>query len=252
MAQSELLLEALKRELRRQRITYQQVAKKLELSEASVKRMFSSGDMSLSRLESICELASWDLIDLSKAAQSSVQKIDCLTSEQEAEIASDLILLLVAVNVINGFTYDDLLSQYRLDEHTLIRKLAALDRLQLIDLLPGNRIKLRISQNFRWHPRGPIQSYFLDHVVQQFFDTRFDGKQEKLIVINGLLGEESHKEFHERMDKLAAEFSQSMKESADKTLEEKQGNTLVIALRRWRYKAFQDLAQADSTSHSSQ
>jgi hypothetical protein len=152
-------------------------------------------------------------------------------------------LLLVAVNVINGFTYDELLNHYQLDEHTLVRKLAALDRLQLIDLLPGNRIKLRISQNFRWHPRGPIQSYFLDKVVQQFFDTRFDGEQEKLIVINGLLSPESHKQFHEQMDRLAAEFSQSMKDNTDKSLSEKQGNTLVIALRCWRYKAFEALAQ---------
>jgi AraC-like DNA-binding protein len=41
MSQSSQLIDALKLELRRQRITYKQVAQTLELSEASVKRLFA-------------------------------------------------------------------------------------------------------------------------------------------------------------------------------------------------------------------
>lgn len=41
MAQTRLIIDTLKHELRRQGINYKKVAQKLELSEASVKRLFS-------------------------------------------------------------------------------------------------------------------------------------------------------------------------------------------------------------------
>jgi len=47
MATSAGLVDVLKRELRTRGITYAQVARKLDLSEASVKRMFSRKNFSL-------------------------------------------------------------------------------------------------------------------------------------------------------------------------------------------------------------
>jgi len=46
-----LLVETLKRVLKGRGITYAQVAERLRLSEASVKRMFSRRDFTLQRLE---------------------------------------------------------------------------------------------------------------------------------------------------------------------------------------------------------
>ncbi|WP_075187766.1 helix-turn-helix domain-containing protein [Teredinibacter haidensis] len=238
MAQSEQLIATLKRELRRKHITYQKVAQKLELSEASVKRMFASGQFTLERIDTICGLIDWDWIDLVEATKSSEKKLDHLTEDQEIEIAKDLELLMVAVSVINGFSFQDLINHYQLTETQCIQKLAKLDRLNLIELLPGNRIKRKISTNFRWNPRGPIQQYFLDVVVQQFFNTRFAGEEEKLVVMNALLSDTAHQSMQQKMDKLAVEMSQAMQSEADLPIKAKKGNTLVIALRRWRYGPF--------------
>jgi len=50
------LINALKQTLRAQKVTYADVARRLHLSVASVKRIFHRGDLSLSRLEAICDL----------------------------------------------------------------------------------------------------------------------------------------------------------------------------------------------------
>lgn len=57
MARTAALVDRLKRELRGRNITYAAVAKGLGMSEASVKRMFSRKEFTLSRLDAICELA---------------------------------------------------------------------------------------------------------------------------------------------------------------------------------------------------
>src|SRR5688572_25202412 len=60
MAHSGALVEVLKRELRTKGVTYAQVARKLGLSEASVKRMFSRRDFTLKRLDQVCQLTNAD------------------------------------------------------------------------------------------------------------------------------------------------------------------------------------------------
>ena len=58
------LIDALKRELRKRRITYKQVAAALDLSEPSVKRLFAGRFFTLERLEKICELLGIGFNDL--------------------------------------------------------------------------------------------------------------------------------------------------------------------------------------------
>lgn len=243
MAQTAALLAALKKHLRASGVTYAQVAQALELSEPSVKRLFTDQAFTLPRLEKVCELAGLELSDLMEAVQRQQRQVEQLTREQEDEIASDVLLLLVAISVINGFTYQELLDHYTLSETECIRKLAQLDRLKLIDLLPGNRIKLRIAPNFRWSPDGPIQRFFLKYVERDFFDSRFDGESEKLLVLNGLLSSQGNASLQERMDRLSLEFNEEMKKDGHKPMAEKHGTTMVVALRQWRYSLFEKFAR---------
>lgn len=239
MAQTTALLAALKKHLRASGITYADVARALDLSEASIKRLFANQCFTLPRLEQVCRFANIELADLVTIMQRQQKQVEQLTEEQEVEIASELLLLMVAVSVINGFTYADLLSHYQITEAECIQKLAQLDRLKLIDLQPGNRIKLRIAPNFRWAPDGPIQRFFLEYVEKDFFDSRFDGSSEKLLVLNGLLSSAGNAELQERMDKLGLEFNEQMKKDGHLPMDEKHGTTMVIALRQWRYSLFE-------------
>ncbi len=240
MLQTSTLLTALKQRLRANGITYADVAKALNLSEASIKRLFSHHGFTLARLEEVCALANTDLIELVQIAQAHQRQVEQLTEAQEKEIAADILLLLVAVSVINGFSYDELLSHFQLSATECIQKLAQLDRLKLIELHPGNRIKLRIAPNFRWKPDGPIQRFFLKYVQQDFFNSRFDNKSEKLLVLNGLFSHASNQEIQDRIDRLAMEFHGRLKKDYHLPMQQKHGTTMVIGLRQWRYSLFED------------
>ena len=57
------ITEALKRCLKARGMTYASLAVALELSEASVKRLFSSGSFTLKRVEQICRVLDLDFLE---------------------------------------------------------------------------------------------------------------------------------------------------------------------------------------------
>lgn len=243
MSQSQALISTLKSQLKAHGKTYLDVAEHLNLSHASVKRLFSEETISLNRLEAICDMLDLALTDLVLSMTIESNKIDKLTLLQEQQIADDLLLLIVVVCVINGYTYQDLLHQHNIDEHECIQKLAKLDKLKIIELLPGNRFKLKITKNFAWLPDGPIQRFFLKRVKEEFFNSRFDQVTEKLIVVNGLLSLASNAELQKKMQKLSNEFVECKQQDGSLNMDEKRGSTLVLALRQWNSSLFSEIHQ---------
>ena len=72
MSQTDRLLVALKDELRRQRKTYAQAARVLDLSEASIKRLFSERNLSLQRLDTLCNWLGLEISDLVRGMEAVV------------------------------------------------------------------------------------------------------------------------------------------------------------------------------------
>jgi DNA-binding Xre family transcriptional regulator len=241
MAQTEALIETLKRVLRVHGKTYADVARALDLSEASVKRLFSERSLSLQRLDRICALVELEISDVVQRMNEGVRRLTQLTETQEREIAADNTLLLVAVCVVNRWTLEDIVRHYVLTEHECIRYLARLDRLKVIELLPRNQIKLLIAPNFRWRTAGPIQRLFHARVEKEFFASRFREDTERLIVLNGMLTRQSNAAFQRKLERLAHEFNELNDDDAGVPVEQRRGTTAVLAIRQWQYSQFAEL-----------
>jgi transcriptional regulator with XRE-family HTH domain len=187
MSQTRPLIDTLKQELRKQRLTYKQVSEVLDLSETSVKRLFSEEAFSIKRLEKVCELLHLSISDLVYLMEQSTELTTELTREQEEELVSDIKLLLVAMLLVNKLKFSDILLVYDISETEGIRLLARLDRMKIIELQPGNRVKLMISRNFQWIPGGPIQQFFEQRVQQEFLNSSFNGACEYRVFISGMI-----------------------------------------------------------------
>lgn len=238
MAQTTALIATLKKQLKAHGLTYADLAKAMELSEASVKRLFSEENFTLARLETVCQLMGMKLDELFALMAKNQPQLTQLEEKQEQDIVNDAQLLMITISVINGYSMRDLLQHYTLSETECINKLAMLDRLKIIELLPGNRIKLLVSPNFRWIPNGPIQKFFIAKVQQEFFKSKFENDEEKLLVLNGMFSRASNSELQKKMAVLAREFNELIQSDAHLPIDEKHGNTLVLALRRWQYDLF--------------
>lgn len=243
MAQTVALINTLKKALKVNGKTYADVAARLDLTEASVKRLFSQRDFSLQRLEEICQLIGLEITDLVQMMHGELTELTELSIDAEQEIASDLVLLLVTVCVLNKCSMEDIRSRYHLSEHVCIQKLARLDKLKVIELQPGNRVKLLVASNFAWRENGPIQRFFQEKIEKEFFSSRFDKEYEKLIVMNGMLSKASNLQFQRKLDRLQREFDELIAADARLPMSERYGNTVVLAMRPWRYGLFAHLSK---------
>ena len=241
MATSSGLVDVLKRELRTRGVTYAQVARKLGLSEASVKRMFSRKNFSLKRLDEVCQIASSEFSDLARALYQQESLISQLTQEQEQEIVSNRKLFLVAVCVLNHVGFDQITATYDVSKAECIELLARLDRLGFIQLQPNNRIKLLVSRNFSWLPDGPIQRFFNQQAHGEYFRSRFDRPDEFMVVVNGMLSRNSSAAVVTRLKRLAREFSDLHGDDVKLPLGERSAMSLLVAIRHWELAAFAEL-----------
>lgn len=244
MAQTREIINTLKKALKAQGKTYADVAVAIGLTEASVKRLFAQQSFSLARLDQVCQLLDIEVSDLIQLMNEQRQSLQQLTVKQEKELIGNMKLLIVAVSVLNRWTMDDILSWYTISEHECVRHLAKLDRLKIIELLPGNRIKLLVAPNFSWLENGPIQFFFQKKIGQEFFNTRFNRDDECLVVLNGMLSVQSNAEFQRKLKRLAREFDALNNDDAALELEERHGTTLVLAMRGWQYGLFKPFLKA--------
>ena len=244
MSQSAALIKTLKQTLKAHGKTYQDVAQALGLSEASVKRLFSQQNFSLERLEQVCQLMGLEISSLVQLMNETTPQLRHLSVDQELEITQDLALLLTTVCVLNRWSMADIMAFYQFSEHEMIQKLAHLDRLKLIELLPKNRIKLLVSPNFRWLDKGPIQRFFQQRIATEFFSTQFDRKDECLMVLTGMLSPHSNAEFQRKLQRLVREFNLINTEDAALPLDQRDGVTVVLAMRDWRYRLFQPMQKS--------
>ena len=231
MVQSNLIIETLKKELKAQRKTYRDVARVLKISESSVKRLFAEHSFTLDRLERICELAGLEISELTIKAEQAAQKTTGLTLEQEQELVSDTKLLLMAFFLINRWTFMEIIESYDISETEGIRLLVRLDRMKLIQLLPGNRVKLMISNNFSWIKDGPIQRFYLERVQPDFLASRFDDHGQYRIFLASMLSERSNAELIRKLERVAGEFNDLGIEDQPLPLDKRIGTCLLIAMR---------------------
>jgi DNA-binding Xre family transcriptional regulator len=240
MSQSLLLVQALKQLLKSQNITYSTVAKHLKLSEASVKRMFAGAQLSLKRMDAICEMLGIEISDLLQKMQHMSKRITQLSLEQEKTIVSNRKLCLITVCVVNRWTLDEILSYYNLTVNECIRYLAELDKIKFIELLPKNKIKLLISPGFNWIPNGPIQKFFQQYILSDFIGSSFQRKDEEMICQFGMLTAESNILFQKKLRHLAEEFLVLSEEDAGEPIQKRFGSACVLMTRPWAPAIFNE------------
>ncbi len=243
MAQTQALIEVLKQSLKMHRLTYANIARHLDMSEANVKRMFAKKRFSLDRLEQICQLMQMEMSDLFALYEASRQRITHLTEQQEQELVGDHKLLLVAVSVRNQLSFEDIIEHYEISTTECIKQLAKLDRLKIIDLLPNNRIKLRIDEHFCWLKNGPIERFFEREIERQFLKSRFKGEFEQRLFHFGLLSDSSSQIMMEKMQSLVHEFTELHKQDLHLPLHKRHSQGLMLAMRPWMLDIFGPLVK---------
>jgi len=232
------LVTVLKKELKAARMTYADLAAKLGMAESSVKRMLAKGDMPLSRIDAICRALKLDFADLARRIADTQPLLAELTEAQEKAVVADKKLLLTAICVLSQWTLEQITSSYRLSEAECIKYLAQLDRIGIIELKPLNRYRLKLAKTFRWRPHGPVMDYFRENALLDYFSGGFDGEGEGLLLVHGSISRGLAPSFLERMQRVAQDFAQQHQTDQKLGDKDREGFTLLLAMRSWEFEAF--------------
>ena len=244
MAISLELIDALKRCLRAQDMTYRDLAARLKLSEAAIKRMFSQRAMSLQRLEQVCDALAVGLAELSAEAARGRPAMANLSEAQEQALVGEPVLLLALFLTLNRWHQDDVLAQFDFTLAQWTALLVRLDRLGIIELMPGNRGRPLTARNFRWRADGPMERYFRKNLLGDFFADPFGGEQDALLLLSGSLSIDGVKQLRLRLEELAREFDALLARDAILDAQERVGVSLVLAQKPWLLQLFQPYRRA--------
>ena len=247
MSQRTQIVVELKRVLREQGLTYAAVAKKLELSEASVKRLFSTADFSLERVDQICELAGTELSQLIERMHERSTPANKLSVTQEQEVVADPKLFLMTWLVLNRWQFDDIVKTYKFSEREALRYLIKLDRLKIIELQPKNRARLLVSRHFTWRAGGPVQNYIHQKLLKEFLATQFLRTRDEFFFHGGVVSEIALAQLKRALQNSARECVEIMDRDRTLPTDKRGGAAFVLALRPWQYSGFAQFLRENDT-----
>ena len=202
------LLEAVKKLLKARGTPYRELARSLGISEASVKRLFSQKTFTLQRLEQVCAALEIDFFDLAKLARGAASTVDAMTIAQEQALAADSKLLGVFYLLFNDWQPDDIHARYTLSRAEVLRHVLRLEKLGLVDLMPHDKVKLRIPKSVRLRHDGPISHAHGESVVTTFINANFDQSGGLFRFEVRELSSASAELLKRRLERLAAEFNE--------------------------------------------
>ncbi len=250
-AEVALLIGTIKRELKRQGLTYRHVAAALHLSEASVKRLFSSRRLTVERLAELSKLLGFTLAELAQVSQAEAPQMKVLSLEQEGRLVADPKLLLVAVCLLNQWPLGAIAARYRLSEAEVLKRALLLDRMGLLELLPGNRVRLKVSRDFDWRPGGAIRGFFLSQGQSEFLGAAFDGEWQAHDFVQGMLTGPAQAQLVAELRRLRARFAALHDEGVAAPMAQRHGVGLLLALREWEPEAFAALRRETAPAGAS-
>ncbi len=168
-----------------------------------------------------------------------------LSIEQERQLVEQPKLLLVLYLLLNDYDLDRIIAEYQVDRPEGILLLRKLERLGVLEHRPGDRVRLRVSRHLTWRRDGPIRELIDGRVLREFLGGRFDGPGESYHFVSGLVTAEALERLQGEIERLVRRFNEQVQGESERTLERRQGCSLMVALRPWRFSLFAEYARPE-------
>jgi transcriptional regulator with XRE-family HTH domain len=232
MDETHQLIDALKRCVKARGLTYRTLAARINLSEASVKRLFAERTFTVRRLEQVCKAMDMGVTELLRMIDRRASAPTTLSLEQESALARDPALLSYFYLLVNGWTDAQIRREYEFDEAQIGRLRGELAALELIESLPRRQHRLRVGRRLVWRPDGPVRRAYERQVQTEFLRTPFAGRGDFLGWQPAELTESSIGVLKRKLEHLYDEFLQMAEFDALAT-QPRHSTALLMAFRPW-------------------
>ncbi len=205
-----VVMNVLKKALRMRGLSYRDLAEHMGLSESGVKKIFTANDCSFHRLTQIAQALDLRISDVFAELDHSEFKSTHFTEAQQVFFLKhrDAFVFYFKL-VILRMDLSEIQKELKLTNATKFKYLRKLDELNMIRLLPGDKVKLPPISMIRDFGSGPLLTQLYQEwgmaMVQQFADPRFQASG-KFIIRCLRMKDETYQDFLSRLQELENEF----------------------------------------------
>jgi transcriptional regulator with XRE-family HTH domain len=155
--QADALFQTIRQLLRRRRMTYRELGRRIGLSESGVKKLFSAGNCSVARLAEVAEVLEVPLSELARLAEEpAIHQVELSDGQQRWLLEHLDCFCFYWMLAIERRSPARIRAEHGLTARQVRRWLSELDDLGLIALEPGDRIRIPRVDLVRWRDRGPL------------------------------------------------------------------------------------------------
>ncbi len=155
------LFDLLKATLKARGITYAALAKQIDLSEPTIKRIFAERDCKLSRITEICAALNLTLDDLVSETQRVEVRPQLLGDQVEARLAENTPALHLFLLLLDAMPVSTIQDHYGLSDDRIFQLGRRLEGLGLVEVHPGNHIRLAVRPPIHFRRDGPLHARLL-------------------------------------------------------------------------------------------
>lgn len=166
----ETLRHQFKSLLKERKITYSALAKKLNVAEVTVKRWMTSHDMSFETLARICSILELNPVAIVEKRSAENFLGRQYSEEQEKYFSTHPVETYLFVKAMMGLSFEQLKSLPGQTPTTIIRAMRQMEKVGLIRLLSGNKIRMMVKGPFRWRNNGELQKTYFNSFCESIFD----------------------------------------------------------------------------------
>lgn len=236
MSQIDQFLGALKRALKAKNIIYRDLAESLNLSESSIKRILSDKSISLERIEEICRACDLSFAEICKNANFEEDVTPhTMSKEQEKILAENPRLLHYFILLNDGILPLKIEREFEISSQESKKYLLQLDRMNLIELHPRDRVKMKNKTGaLRFRRDGAVGKALFAQTKKEYLNYDFEGDFDYIRFSTNVFPIESLTKFKKKFDKLLAEIQEEARlvEVGQKNVDD---IGVMLSFRPWKY-----------------
>lgn len=192
----------IRQKIKEKGFTQEQFAKTLGISVPTLSRWLRGEGLLFEDLNLMLEKLGVKLSELAMLAEGDMASKFTYTNEQETAFANTEGLLAFFDQLLHGKTVASVTKSFKLTEKSVSYYLAKLDKLQLIEWLPNNKIKLIVSGEPSWLPGGPLSQKFRKQIIDEHIQNHLHNRDLLRIGIYSLTAE-SYRSINEKLQELS-------------------------------------------------
>lgn len=160
------ILLVLKRTLRARGLVYSDLAGELDISEVTIKRLFSGASVSMNHLLAICDFLQISFLEVAMMARELEHSEYVLSKEQDLFFANQVRSYALFIDLYRRKSASEVMEYWKLTDQKFFKHLREFEKIGLLEVLPHNRYRFKVSGPIKIPKDGQLIQHFYDHNLE--------------------------------------------------------------------------------------